>query len=467
MKKFSFAAILLMVAAIASCSKDGIQEDTNHLSLGPNLSSGIDPDVTDISENDAIKVALMSQHQSKTKSEIQKEVQNIIPCFGKDGKEVFYAINYTNGCGYTLVSASKNYYPILAEVEKGSFEENVYQTGVSILLDEYKYAIDNNRSLPYDSVKLYRSFWRDFETKNVLTINTKSEGDEFPEFIASSIEQWQSEGYEIYELGYSAPEGLPQDIYQNWCSIAETIANDNPSEFAAFILYKKERTSTERGPLLTTKWDQEPPYNLSVPQGIDVGCVAVAVGQIMRFHRWPQRFDWSNMPDTLSSTETRPTTVSDFLYDVGLKCGIQYWLKLTGSDSFLASHALKFYYDYSCDRISHSHSKVYSEIMSGNPVYMEGYRSSFKGHAWVCDGVRHSEVNEKYEFRTISNLGGYPLHFESPSEPYKTSSDGFTHFYMNWGWGGDYNGWYLDDLRHYDQNYSIKRKDIIKIRPKK
>lgn len=468
MKKFSFAAILLMVAAIASCSKDGIQEDTNHLSLAPDLSSGIDPDVTDISENDAIKVALMSQHQSKTKSEIQKEVQNIIPCLGKDGKVVFYAINYTNGCGYTLVSASKNYYPILAEVEKGSFEENVNQTGVSILLDEYKYAIDNNRSLPADSVRHFRAEWSAFENKKKPNFVTPTKSsDEFTALISSSFAEWTEAGYEIFALGDGAPEGLPQSVYDEWYESALGVANEKyPVNHSAFILLKRETLYTEKGPLLSTAWHQKSPYNLSVPNNLNVGCVAVAVAQILRYHQSPSSIHWAWMPDSLSPSTTSTTYLSDFLYDVGKACGIQYWLGHTSSGALFAKIALKFRYGYSCSIVDHGFSAVGFDIGEGYPVYMEGDKSDGTGHAWVCDGVKGYTFVRAYELKILSVVEP-PLHFESILPEYIEEVGSTSHLHMNWGWGGDYNGWYLDDLRHYDQNYSIKRKDIIKIRPKK
>ena len=468
MKKFSFAAILLMVAAIASCSKDGIQEDTNHLSLAPDLSSGIDPDVTDISENDAIKVALMSQHQSKTKSEIQKEVQNIIPCLGKDGKVVFYAINYTTGCGYTLVSASKNYYPILAEVEKGSFEENVNQTGVSILLDEYKYAIDNNRSLPADSVRHFRAEWSAFENKKKPNFVTPTKSsDEFTALISSSFAEWTEAGYEIFALGDGAPEGLPQSVYDEWYESALGVANEKyPVNHSAFILLKRETLYTEKGPLLSTAWHQKSPYNLSVPNNLNVGCVAVAVAQILRYHQSPSSIHWAWMPDSLSPSTTSTTYLSDFLYDVGKACGIQYWLGHTSSGALFAKIALKFRYAYSCSIVDHGFSAVGFDIGEGYPVYMEGDKSDGTGHAWVCDGVKGYTFVRAYELKILSVVEP-PLHFESILPEYIEEVGSTSHLHMNWGWGGDYNGWYLDDLQHYDQNYSIKRKDIIKIRPKK
>ena len=41
-------------------------------------------------------------------------------------------------------------------------------------------------------------------------------------------------------------------------------------------------------PLLTTRWDQDAPYNLQCPPECVTGCVATAMAQVMRYHRWPE-----------------------------------------------------------------------------------------------------------------------------------------------------------------------------------
>lgn len=57
------------------------------------------------------------------------------------------------------------------------------------------------------------------------------------------------------------------------------------------------------------------------------------------------------------------------------------------------------------------------------------------------------------------------------SDSYTTDFDIRTYFYMNWGWGGSYNGMYLDTnlyLERSDGSFSWNRnrKDIVDIVPK-
>ena len=80
------------------------------------------------------------------------------------------------------------------------------------------------------------------------------------------------------------------------------------------------------GPLTTTKWGQESPYNNYVQSNCNsgekclLGCTAVAMGQIMKYWNYPiitydfyKQFDWCNMPDVVN-TSTEIDAVSWFLY---------------------------------------------------------------------------------------------------------------------------------------------------------
>ncbi|MBO7629572.1 MAG: C10 family peptidase, partial [Bacteroidales bacterium] len=41
-------------------------------------------------------------------------------------------------------------------------------------------------------------------------------------------------------------------------------------------------------PLITAKWGQGSPYNALCPPNTPVGCVAVAMGQVMRYWGYPE-----------------------------------------------------------------------------------------------------------------------------------------------------------------------------------
>ena len=234
-----------------------------------------------------------------------------------------------------------------------------------------------------------------------------------------------------------------------------------------------EYIQSRRGPLLSTTWHQDEPYNLSVPlcQGSrhPLGCVAIAVGQIMKYHQWPSSYSWSSMPNQLSSSVTTTTTLSDFLYSVGLACNIDYYANSSGATINDANHAFKSHFNYknTTSIINHDAFQVYLEVMDGYPVYMRGEEfdelGHTVGHAWVCDGANNITIRETYYLKIIS-VTDYPLHFETAGLPYETSY-GTMSLHMNWGWIYPSDGWYADGTGYYSGRCPLTRKDIIHIRP--
>ena len=71
---------------------------------------------------------------------------------GKDGGPSIYVVNYTDGGGYVLLSATKNYYPILAYSDKGNFNGDPFKTtGLSCWQDAMIENVERCDSLPADS----------------------------------------------------------------------------------------------------------------------------------------------------------------------------------------------------------------------------------------------------------------------------------------------------------------------------
>lgn len=99
--------------------------------------------------------------QSETKS--FSLIRNIITVRGKDGTPAVYAVNFNDG--YILVSATKEYYPILAEVPHGTFSENDSSTGEDVLMIGYLNTISNVKSENIDK-KLLRTLWSPFESNS-------------------------------------------------------------------------------------------------------------------------------------------------------------------------------------------------------------------------------------------------------------------------------------------------------------
>ena len=218
-------------------------------------------------------------------------------------------------------------------------------------------------------------------------------------------------------------------------------------------------------PLLRSRWNQDHPYSLYTPTYKDTdgdeqhyfaGCVAVAVAQLMYYHQWPAQghgekyhyklgkrdfsashYRWSDMRPSYGDNERYIgsgknrrvrsdddpmfTSVAELMRDLGAAVSMNYQPAASSSNSELASTALQTYFDYEAtDALSTSRlgidkteQLITEELIGGFPVYISGMNKSGGnyGHAWVIDGI-----------------------------------DAFGRFHMNFGWGGQSDGYY--SLRH-------------------
>ena len=131
------------------------------------------------------------------------------------------------------------------------------------------------------------------------------------------------------------------------------------------------------GPLLTEKWHQGCLYNSLCPtmtgpcDHAEVGCVAVAMGQIMHYWGYPSTgwgahsytlsgttlsadfgnttYDWDHMPDSLTdnSSEAEIEAVATLLYHCGVAVDMKYTSNGSGSESHDVPKALIRYFNYS------------------------------------------------------------------------------------------------------------------------
>ncbi|MDR0726234.1 MAG: C10 family peptidase, partial [Prevotellaceae bacterium] len=247
-------------------------------------------------------------------------------------------------------------------------------------------------------------------------------------------------------------ETLSQEIAD---AVENGIAQDEQTkaEWEAFESESKATAAASGGdfvdPLITTRWDQEAPYNNLCPQisrtRTATGCVATTMAQIMRFHRYPTTrtktipgyttqtkritvpaiagtftYKWDDMTDiyTSSSSKASQDAVAELIYHCGVGVQMDYGLASdngSGASSSDVAPALKDYFGYDAG-IAHHYREYYTysewtnmlktEIKAGRPVYYSGSNND-SGHAFVCDGY---------------DAGGL--------------------FHFNWGWSGSSDGYF-------------------------
>lgn len=206
-------------------------------------------------------------------------------------------------------------------------------------------------------------------------------------------------------------------------------------------------------PLLTTKWGQGYPYNGLCPDyGNDraaAGCVAVAMAQIMNYHRWPERgsgvvdgtdlsthvYDWAHIKDSYAYTtdgsgtripadftESEGKAVAVLMSDAGRALGTRYGLSASEAYHHHILGALFRHFGYA-PTAKFRYRKLYTkdtwmrlireELSAGRPIAYSGRCGvgDEDGHSFVCDGM-----------------------------------DGNGLLHINWGWDGTFNGYFDIDI---------------------
>lgn len=192
------------------------------------------------------------------------------------------------------------------------------------------------------------------------------------------------------------------------------------------------------GPLLSTKWHQDYPFNEQMPLvpndagnlvHAPVGCVPIAIAQILKYHNYPTNYQWSSMPlNEYECNQALWTLFNDIHSRIGAENITYKWDGTSVPTNYNKGNLLKNNFGYSSAiQADYNFSTVKQEIFTYNrPVIITGKDNDIdSGHAWVCDGAN--------EWWTC-------IRAEDEYENDITFS--YLQFHMNWGWGGYCDGWF-------------------------
>lgn len=242
---------------------------------------------------------------------------------------------------------------------------------------------------------------------------------------------------------------------------------------AEYVSFEEEIIDSVDPLLGEIKYDQGTPYNDLCPiingARAVTGCVATAMAQVMRYWKYPQvgtgsatytsssgaatyyfadhPFDWDNMLETYSRfsgyTPDQGAAVANLMLACGASVNMNY--DNAGSGSYISNSykALKDnfgytpnmkYYESDSPNWDDWAENLKEQFKKGFPVLYAGTATS-GGHAFVLDGYR-TELLE----------GG----------------DTKTKFHVNWGWNGQYNGYFLlFRLQPDGDNYSNTNQRVV------
>ena len=295
-------------------------------------------------------------------------------------------------------------------------------------------------------------------------------------------------------LGYSDsgtinPDNLPPGLNEWMSDLSADIGLIAGSTGKVRTAPAPDNAWDDIGPMLTTTWDQDAPYNNLCPSNGSgghclTGCAATAMAQIMNYHKWPKQgagsnryylstkrkylevdfskttYDWEHMADhygaqnyvydqtqgqwyaePVENTNEENSAVATLMYHLGVAVNMKYGnsCSTAATNAFVQNDVLvnHFGYDQGITFVERDvqysgqddmwEQLIYNELAAGRPVFYTGRSESEGGHGFVCDGY-------KKEVGADGNTRNY--------------------FHFNWGWSGIGNGYYLVTA-FYNDNDSV------------
>jgi len=472
MKSFALLSATILFFA---CNKEIIQPFEQK--LPSDMASTFATKSPIVSMEDAYKIAqtissdVLSAPATKSDNRTIKEV---IPVTDNRNSKVnsFYVVNYENNKGFVLISGTRNYYPILANSDEGNFSFDDYMPyGITMWMNGIKSIIkEQMEQTCIDSLVGFRKAWELFErtytplTTIMGTIPTTKRGDPLDDMIQNKKAEWSSQGIGYYNplwgygSGFTSP---PSDEFDGLCQMAMNhVYGQYPFRVEPFIIEIQPTPSyATKNSLMSTLWKQAAPYNKAV-SGDYAGCAAVAMAQVMKFYAHPNpvstpngSVNFNNMANSYSSSPINSSSddVAYLMHDIGHGVNMQYWPTGSFPLDFLTGdpigNALKNRYSYSntITRSDYNYSGVKGQLILNRPVIMYGFEgtlSFWTGHVWVADGYTEADFRSEYYLVYFQDTPSYGPHMTSPYLAHIQQNLYFKKLYINWGWGGSYNGFY-------------------------
>ncbi|MBL7706812.1 MAG: C10 family peptidase [Taibaiella sp.] len=421
--------IALSITILASCTKNKDIATQPGSMYTMNSDRPLDSNFVDMEMAQLIAERLTQDHfQNESDAFLTGDGREITSSFplrtDPDLPPTAYVFNYADGEGYTIISADYRYEPILAFGASGSLNQ-----GDSIPAGMYEWMMSN--------------------LENIDLIRDGSLNDK--EKFKAAYSTWS---YTINHMQLKDCCIHPED----WTPTPSPCVNwDN-------------QTNEVVGPLTQTKWGQghrfallpQNDFNYLVNSPIScsgnrplAGCVSIATAQILKYWSKPHpNYNYSMMYNVNATNESQR-----LIGNLGNPAQLDafYGCTLTSALSSNVSPTLKNTYGFSSggDFILYVNSErwnIRDNIMNNRIVYVGGankvtYKSFliFKSakyddvHAWLIDGFRKNNINCYSEFW----------------------------FHMNWGYYGDFNGWFYEsDWAPYTgKNFQYQRTIIKNIYP--
>ena len=381
-------------------------------------------------------------------------IERVKTVYDSANRPIAHIINFSPK-GYCVMSATLKYNPVLSFSSENKFEEEkVSQPEALWWIEKFNLIVhllnDTNYIIPPEVT----NNWMFYGLSDTLVTFNKSLNNDINKTTFNVVKKTNTSNSECRTIEYIA-----------WNSVLLSSSTD---------------TIESVGPLMTTSWGQRGNYNNFCPnlncgyvcdevetistsydgevvqscirshyeqrdgeRRAVVGCVAVAVGQLMKYwfrnctsqdiwksqSFWGVRngqvnFNFRDMPNSINlynPNDPNHVALNRFLADVGDGVSMNYGCNSSGANisrSFFSRN--DFLIDAFCE--SYNFTTIKNAIRNNKPVYLSAYNGRSEQcfifcwynysdeHAWVADGYRKINVTNSFvyipEWRTFIRCGG-------------------------------------------------------------
>lgn len=477
MKKHYFIIGMGMLGGLlTSCSNDSDPApgpvDSNVIKNQLALNSQEDCK-SDVSWAEACSVAANSYNGKESQRRVRgvgKKIASVTPILGNGSDTLMYVVSYGKGNGYVVISGTKKCASVLAYSNEGDFDATL--SGPECWVDNMKTVIAKKK---VSADAKWNIDWLQYEKSRLSSeynagVATYANADGYP--LAWWRHQTMTE-----EINRDVPSSdvvtntfctldelskyvsISDDYFSGLISSCQSLGYQESDIFAHVVVVGN---TANAGPLLTTSWTQNSPY-IEDGKG-PLGCVTVAIGQLMYYYKYPAYLDWNAIGIDGSAIQMA------FLKEIGEKLGFNYNIPASsrGTGQLNALNVLKSYGYNVTLKQGTDYKLMVSSLNYNKPFICGGTSASGSGHDWVVDGFqdRGNSVaiyiyaptmskpsNGRYTENPYNHLSGYDLH----------DSNAKYYFHMNWGWGEKANSWNVaGDYTLKSEDYNIRNTFIFK-----
>ena len=285
------------------------------------------------------------------------------------------------------------------------------------------------------------------------------EEDDMPDGMIALLE-WYEE-----QIQYLRDSTTITTIHEGWQTYQVTSNTTENEIIVSPLLYRDgEENVWKQSGLNSGTATVDKCYNKFCPLTTEgkrsiVGCVAVAMGQLMWYWQWPEiavvedddentlirEYNWDYMPAKLRSTTPveHIDMVANLLHDAGVSVNMTYTDSASSANSALVPSALRSFFSYNSDnQISRSNN---------NSNWIDLLKENLdKGYPILYSGRRKKETDTTKTIGHQFVIDGY---------------DSSNAFHINYGWGHSNAYYVLDTIPGVRYRYYLRQSAIFNVHP--